>query len=161
MSSVSLQPGDMAPNISLPRDGGATVTLADLRGQPVVIFFYAEDGTPSCTNEVQSFSALATEFAALDTALFGLSRDPVAKHDRFIAKHGLQVALLSDVAGTAADAFGFWVEKQMYGRTYMGMERSTVLIGADGRIVQIWRSIRVKGHADVVLAAAQALAAKA
>jgi len=160
MSSISLQPGDMAPNFSLTRDGGTTVTLAGLRGTPVVIYFYPEDGTPSCTTEAQSFSALAADFAATGTRLLGLSRDSVAKHDKFIAKQGLQLALLSDETGTASDAFGFWVEKQMYGRTYMGMERATVLIDADGRIAQIWRKVRVKGHADAVLAAAQALAAK-
>lgn len=158
MSSISLQSGDMAPNFTLSRDGGTSVTLADLRGAPVVIYFYPEDGTPSCTTEAQSFSALAADFAATHTRVFGLSRDSVAKHDRFIAKQGLQLALLSDESGTASDAYGFWVEKQMYGRTYMGMERSTVLIGADGRIVQIWRKIRVKGHAAEVLVAAQALA---
>ena len=159
MSSNSLQPGEMAPDFTLPRDGGATVTLADLQGAPVVIYFYPEDGTPSCTTEAQSFSALADDFAATGTRVFGLSRDSVAKHDKFIAKQGLKLALLSDETGAVSDAYGFWVEKQMYGRTYMGMERSTVLIDAEGRIAQIWRKIRVKGHAAEVLAAAQALTA--
>jgi thioredoxin-dependent peroxiredoxin len=150
-------PGDIAPPFTLPRDGGAMVSLADHAGQKVVVFVYAEDGSPSCTNEARDFSALAPDFAAAGAAVYGLSQDPLKKHDKFIAKHGLQVPLLSDEMHQFIQAYGIWVEKQMYGKTYMGVERATFLIGADGRVAQVWHNVRVKNHAADVLAAARAL----
>jgi thioredoxin-dependent peroxiredoxin len=149
--------GDIAPDFALPRDGGAIVTLAELTGRKVVIFVYAEDGTPSCTTEAKSFSDLMPAFAASGTAVYGLSQDPLKKHDKFIAKQGLQVPLLSDEHRSFIDAYGLWVEKQMYGKTYMGVERATFLIGPGGRVAQVWHNVRVKDHAAQVLAAAQAL----
>ena len=150
-------PGDIAPAFDLPRDGGDRVALSDHAGSPVVVFVYAQDGTPSCTNQAKDFSALAADFARAGVALFGLSQDPVKKHGTFRDKYGLQVPLLSDETHDFINAYGLWVEKQMYGKTCMGVERATFLIGQDGRVAQVWHNVRVKGDAAEVLAAARAL----
>jgi len=148
---------DTAPDFTLPRDGGGTVSLAELAGAPVVLFFYPKDDTSGCTKESIAFSELYAEFQALGAHVFGISKDSVAKHDKFRAKHGLSVPLLSDEGTTTCEDYGVWKEKSMYGKTYMGIERTTVLIGADGKIAQIWPKVKVAGHAEAVLAAVKAL----
>lgn len=145
--------GTKSPAIDLPTDGGGRFSLADGSGQATVLFFYPKADTPGCTNEAKDFSALIADFAAAGARVIGVSRDPVRALDRFKTKHDLKVVLGSDEAGAVTEAFGVWVEKSMYGRTYMGVERSTFLIGADGVIRRVWRSVKVKGHAAEVLAA--------
>lgn len=147
-----------APDFTLPRDGGGEVSLSDLRGRKVVLFFYPRDDTPGCTKESIAFSQHLPAFEELGTAVIGISRDTVAKHEKFIAKHDLTVALLSDAEGKACEDFGVWVEKNMYGRKSMGIERSTFLIDAEGRVVKAWRKVKVAGHAEAVLDAVRALA---
>lgn len=149
--------GDKAPAISLPRDGGDIVNLSDFAGRKVVLYFYPKDDTPGCTKEAIGFTERVNEFAALDTTILGVSKDSVKKHDRFIAKHALGIALLSDENGDLCERYGTWVEKTMYGKTYMGIERATFLIDTDGRIARIWRKVRVPGHVDAVLDAVRAL----
>ncbi len=148
--------GDQAPAISLPRDGGEIVNLSDFAGKKVVLYFYPKDDTPGCTKEAIGFTDVVDEFAALDTVILGVSKDSVKKHDKFVAKHDLKIALLSDEDGDVCERYGTWVEKNMYGKTYMGIERATYLIGADGKIVQVWRKVRVPGHVDAVLDAVRA-----
>lgn len=145
--------GTKSPAIDLPTDGGGRFSLTDGSGRATVLFFYPKADTPGCTNEAKDFSALIDDFAAAGARVIGVSRDPVRALDRFKAKHDLKVALGPDEAGAVTEAFGVWVEKSMYGRTYMGVERSTFLIGADGVIRRVWRSVKVKGHAADVLAA--------
>jgi peroxiredoxin Q/BCP len=152
------QQGDFAPGFELPDSEGNTVALSQLKGQQVVVYFYPKDDTPGCTTEALDFTALDREFAAANTVVLGLSPDSVASHCKFRDKHGLSVRLLADVDRSAALAYGVWVEKSMYGRKYMGVERSTFLIDADGRIARVWRNVKVKNHAAEVLAAAQELA---
>lgn len=152
-----LETGDLAPDFTLPRDGGGTVSLADHAGKPVVLYFYPKDDTPGCTTEALDFTRLAPDFAAAGATVIGLSKDTVAAHDKFCRKHGLGIVLASDAEGDTCERYGVWVEKNMYGRTYMGIERSTILIGPDGRIARIWNKVKVKGHAEEVLAALQAL----
>lgn len=147
--------GTNAPDFSLPRDGGGTVSLADFSGKKLVLYFYPQDDTSSCTNEAIDFTALVDDFNKAGTAVVGVSPDPVRKHDRFIAKHGLKVILAADEELAAIKAYGLWQEKQMYGRKYMGVVRSTFLIGPDGTILRSWRNIRVAGHAAQVLEAAR------
>lgn len=154
---MALSEGDPAPDFSLPTDGSGRLTLSALRGRKLVLYFYPQDDTQSCTNEAIGFNALQAEFAAADTAVIGLSPDSVKRHDRFKQKYGLAFPLVSDEARAAIEAYGLWVEKQMYGRRYMGVERSTFLIDADGRIARIWSKVKVKGHAEEVLAAAREL----
>jgi len=149
--------GDTAPDFTLPRDGGGTVTLSSFRPGKVVLYFYPKDDTPGCTLEAQDFTARAAAFAAAGTTVIGLSKDSVKAHDKFCKKHGLQIILASDEGGTTCEDYGVWVEKSMYGKTYMGIERSTVLIDGAGRLARVWPKVSVKGHADEVLAAAQAL----
>lgn len=150
--------GDPLPDLPLTAPDGGTVKPSDFVGRKLVLFFYPKDDTPGCTTENKDFSALAEEFAAAGTALLGVSKDPPKKHEKFIAKHGLAAPLASDAEeGGLSDALGIWTEKSMYGRTYMGMERTTYLVGADGRIAQVWNKVKVKDHAAQVLAAAQAL----
>ena len=149
--------GDTAPAIRLPRDGGDTVNLSDFAGKKVVLYFYPKDDTPGCTKEAIGFTESVDAFAAADTVILGVSKDPVKKHDKFVAKHDLKIALLSDEEGDVCERYGTWVEKSMYGKTYMGIERATYLIGADGKIAQVWRKVRVPGHVEAVLEAAQAL----
>jgi peroxiredoxin Q/BCP len=147
--------GDNAPDISLPRDGGDTVSLSDLTG-PVVVYFYPKDDTPGCTKEAIGFTEELEGFAASGATVLGISKDTVAKHEKFIAKHGLKIALLSDAEGDVCERYGVWVEKNMYGKTYMGIERATFLI-ADGKIARIWRKVKVPGHVAEVLEAVRAL----
>ncbi|WP_062788258.1 peroxiredoxin [Novosphingobium capsulatum] len=150
--------GDPLPDLPLTAPDGSVVKPSDFAGRKLVVFFYPKDDTPGCTTENKDFSALADEFAAAGTALLGVSKDPPKKHEKFIAKHGLAAPLASDAEeGGLSDALGIWTEKSMYGRTYMGMERTTYLVGADGRIAQVWNKVKVKDHAAQVLAAAQAL----
>lgn len=150
--------GDAMPDIALDLPDGGSVRPSDFRGGKLVLFFYPKDDTPGCTTENKDFSALAGEFEKAGTALLGVSKDPPKKHLKFAAKHELRAPLASDpeVEGLA-DALGIWVEKSMYGRTYMGMERTTYLLDAHGTIARIWRKVKVKGHAEDVLAAARAL----
>lgn len=155
MSSVEV--GQPAPAIVLPRDGGGTFDLATLRGRKVVIYFYPRDDTSGCTREAIDFSGQAEAFAAAGTEVVGISKDSVKSHDRFRDKHGLKVILLSDEEGSVCEAFGVWVEKSMYGRSYMGIERATFLIDAAGVVRRVWRNVKVAGHVDEVLAAAQEL----
>jgi len=149
--------GDTAPSLTLPRDGGGTVNLDDLKGKPVVLYFYPKDDTSGCTKEAVNFSALADQFAAAGAAIIGVSPDPVKSHDKFKAKHELKVVLASDEEKQAIEAYGVWTEKKMYGKTYMGVERSTFLIDADGKIAKAWRKVKVPGHAEAVLDAVKAL----
>lgn len=150
---TELAVGDAAPDFTLPRDGGGALSLADLRGKPVVLYFYPRDDTPGCTTEALDFTALGAEFAAAGAEVLGVSKDSAASHDKFKAKHELGVTLLADEDGAVCEAYGAWVEKSMYGKTYMGIDRATFLIGADGRIRRIWRKVKVKGHAAEALAA--------
>ena len=152
-----LKVGDKAPAFTLPRDGGEIVSLEALKGKPVVLFFYPKDDTSGCTAEAIAFTALKPEFDKLGVAVVGMSPNSVKSHDKFIAKHDLDIPLVADEEMSALEAYGVWVEKSMYGRKYMGVERSTVLIGADGTIVELWRKVKVPGHAEEVLAAARAL----
>ncbi len=149
-----LKIGDLAPQFSALRDGGETLSLSDFKGQQVVLYFYPKDDTPGCTKEAIGFTQSSDDFAKADTAVIGVSKDTVKKHDKFVAKHDLGIALISDEEGAICEAYGTWVEKSMYGRTYMGIERATFLIGADGQIKQIWRKVKVAGHVAAVLAAA-------
>lgn len=151
------EPGSMAPDFTLPRDGGGAITLSSLRPAPVVLYFYPRDDTTGCTAEALAFTALAGEFAARGAVVVGISKDSVARHDRFIAKHGLGVVLASDAGGDVCERYGTWVEKRMYGKTFMGIERATFLIDGEGRIARIWRKVRVAGHAEEVLEAVRAL----
>ncbi|MDK1373019.1 peroxiredoxin [Sinorhizobium sp. 6-70] len=152
-----LGPGDVAPDFELPRDGGGSISLSALRGKPVVLFFYPKDDTKACTEEAISFSGLADDFAAAGVVLIGLSPDSAKKHDRFAKKHNLTVALAADEEKSVVNAYGVWVEKTLYGRKYMGVERTTFLINADGTINRVWEKVRVAGHASEVLAAARTL----
>ena len=149
--------GDAMPDIALEMPDGGTVKPSDFRGRKLVLFFYPKDDTPGCTTENKDFSALAEEFEKVGTALLGVSKDPPKKHQKFAAKHELTAPLASDAEESGlADALGIWVEKNMYGRKYMGMERTTYLIDAEGKIARVWRKVKVKGHAEEVLAAAKA-----
>jgi peroxiredoxin Q/BCP len=148
---------DRAPALLLIASDGSKVDLA-APGQSVVLYFYPKDDTSGCTREAQDFTALANEFKAAGVRVIGVSRDPMKAHEKFIDKYGLGIPLVSDEDGRISDAFGTWVQKSMYGRKYMGMERSTFLIGADGRILREWRKVKVSGHAHEVLHAARELA---
>jgi Peroxiredoxin len=152
-----LAEGAKAPAFNLPRDGGETVSLADYSGKKLVLFFYPRADTPGCTREAIDFTRLADAFAESQTAIMGVSADPLKAQEAFRDKHQLSVPLVSDEAHEMLDSYGVWGEKSMYGRTFQGILRTTVLIGADGRIAKIWRNVKVDGHADDVLAAARAL----
>jgi len=154
---MTLRIGDAAPAFELPATGGAPISLAGLKGRKAVIYFYPKDDTSGCTLEAQDFQALRGEFAEAGTEVIGVSADSVASHDKFARKYGLDFTLASDESLTMLEAYGVWVEKSMYGRTYMGIERTTVLIDGDGRIARIWPKVKVPGHAAEVLAAAKAL----
>jgi peroxiredoxin Q/BCP len=150
--------GDAMPDIALTMPDGGSVKPSDFAGRKLVLFFYPKDDTPGCTTENKDFSALQAEFDAAGVALLGVSKDPPAKHAKFTAKYDLTAPLASDALNDGlADALGIWLEKSMYGRTYMGMERTTYLVDAEGRIARVWRKVKVKDHAVEVLAAAQAL----
>ncbi len=148
---------DIAPDFTLPRDGGGEVTLSDLRGGAVVLFFYPRDDTPGCTKESIGFSEQLQDFADAGAQVFGISRDSIAKHDKFVAKHGLTTTMLSDENSTVCEDYGVWVEKNMYGRKSMGIERSTFVIDGEGRITNVWRKVKVPGHVEAVLEAVKAL----
>ena len=149
--------GAIAPDFTLPRDGGGEISLSALKGQKVVLYFYPKDDTPGCTVEALDFTARAADFTAAGAVVIGISKDPVKKHDKFVKKHSLGIALVSDEHGSTCEDYGVWVEKSMYGKTYMGIERSTFLVAADGKVAQVWRKVSVPDHAAEVLKAAQAL----
>jgi len=150
--------GESVPDIALETPEGGTVRVSDFAGKPLVVFFYPKDDTPGCTTEAIDFTALKPAFDEAGVALLGISKDPPAKHAKFIAKHTLGVPLASDALENGlSDALGIWTEKQNYGRTYMGMVRTTYLIDAEGKIAKVWDKVKVKGHAQAVLEAAQAL----
>jgi len=149
-----IKEGDTAPSITVTASDGSSMNLAS-PGQPLALYFYPKDDTSGCTREAQDFTALAPEFKQAGVKVVGLSRDPMKKHEKFIDKYDLAVPLVSDEDGRISDAFGTWVEKSMYGRKYMGMERATYLIGADGRVLKTWRKVKVPNHAEEVLKAAK------
>ncbi len=146
--------GDVAPQFTLPTDGGGEFSLSSNNNSKIVIFFYPKDDTSGCTAEAIDFTAAKSKFAALGVEIYGISPDPVKKHDKFKIKHDLGITLISDEEKTTLEAYGVWVEKSMYGRKYMGVERSTFLIGKDGKVIKSWRKVKVPGHVDDVLAAA-------
>jgi len=148
--------GNIAPDFELPRDGGGTVSLKT-SGKPVVLYFYPKDDTEACTKEAIAFTGLLPEFEKAGASVIGVSPDSVKKHDKFAKKHGLSVILAADEDTALANLYGVWKEKSMYGRTYMGVERTTFLIGADGRIARIWPKVKVAGHAEEVLESLKAL----
>jgi len=150
---TELSVGATAPDFTLPGDGGTQIRLSDYRGQFIVLYFYPRDNTPGCTTEAKEFTAIKSELDALNAVVIGMSKDSVAKHDKFIAKHDLDVRLAADEDGDALEAYGAWQEKKNYGKTYMGIVRSTFLIDPDGKILQIWPKVRVKGHVDAVMQA--------
>ena len=156
---MSVDAGDKAPGFDLPTDGGGRVRLEDFRGRPVVLYFYPKDDTPGCTKEAQGFAAAYPEFRAAGAEVIGVSKDGVASHEEFKAKYGLPFPLGADEEGQVVEAYGAWVEKSMYGRSYMGIDRSTFLIDGDGTIRKAWRKVKVPGHVEEVLAATTALAA--
>jgi peroxiredoxin Q/BCP len=149
--------GSPAPDFNLPTDGGGSFHLSAHKGKPVVLFFYPKDDTSGCTAEAVAFTAAKADFDRLGVTLAGMSPDPVKSHDKFVKKHSLAVPLVSDEEKTALEAYGVWKEKSMYGKKYMGVERSTFLIGKDGKIVKSWRKVSVPGHVDEVLEAARRL----
>ena len=150
-------PGDTAPDFTLPATGDREVTLSALKGQPVVLFFYPRDDTSGCTKENEDFTRLLPDFEAAGVQVFGLSKDSLASHDKFMAKKSLDVPLLSDEDSDVCEKYDVWTEKKMYGKTFMGIERATYLIDAEGRIAEVWRKVKVPGHADAVLERARAL----
>jgi thioredoxin-dependent peroxiredoxin len=154
---VALKEGDDAPSFTLPGAGGETVQLADFTGKKLALYFYPKDDTSGCTKEAIEFNALREEFAKAGTAILGMSPDAPKKHDKFREKYELWIALAADEAKETLAAYGVWVEKSMYGRKYMGVERTTFLIGPDAKIAKIWRKVKVPGHAEAVLAATKAL----
>jgi peroxiredoxin Q/BCP len=158
ITMANLTEGTLAPDFTLLRDGGAAVSLSQFKGKSVVLFFYPKDDTSGCTAESIAFSALLSAFSAANAVVIGVSPDSVKKHDKFAKKYDLSVILAADEEKTVLNAYGVWVEKSMYGRKYMGVERTTVLIGADGVVRHVWEKVRVPGHAEEVLAAAQGLA---
>lgn len=152
-----LDVGDAVPELGLKDADGADFTLARYRGKPLVVYFYPKADTPGCTNEAKDFTALSADFAALGVPVVGISKDKPARLKKFADKYGLTVTLASDEPGDLCEAFGTWVEKSLYGRKYMGIERATFLVGADGKILRVWPKVKVKGHAAEVLEAGQAL----
>lgn len=152
-----MEPGTEAPDFTAPRDGGGTLTLSALRPKKVVLYFYPKDDTPGCTTEALDFTAHAAAFEAAGAVVVGVSKDSVKSHDRFVAKHALGIALVSDEDGDICERYGTWGEKTMYGKTFMGVDRTTVLIDGEGRIARIWRKVKVPGHVEEVLEAAKAL----
>lgn len=156
MSEQGPAVGDKAPDFTMPRDGGGDVALSALAGKTVVLYFYPKDDTKGCTTEAVEFTGAAEDFAAAGAVVIGVSKDSVAKHDKFIAKHGLNIILASDEEGDVCERYGVWVEKSMYGKKYMGIERATFLIGADGAVREVWRKVKAPGHASAVLKSVQA-----
>jgi peroxiredoxin Q/BCP len=154
---MSLSVGDTAPDFTLPTDGGGTVSLSALKGKKVILYFYPKDDTSGCTAEACSFRDGLPYFTGADAVIIGLSKDSVSSHDKFKKKYELPFILASDEASDVCERYGTWVEKSMYGRKYMGIERATFLIGADGKIAEIWHKVKVPGHSDEVLKAVKAL----
>lgn len=154
---MTVEIGSPAPDFTLPASGGGTVTLSALKGRKVIVYFYPKDATPGCTKEACDFRDAHPEFGAIDAAVIGISKDSQASHDKFVAARSLPFALASDVEGKAVADYGVWVEKKNYGKTYMGIERSTFLIDAEGIVRNVWRGVRVPGHVDAVLKAARAI----
>ena len=152
-----LREGQPAPDFQLPTDGGGSIKLSDLRGAMAVVYFYPKDDTPGCTIEANDFTRLKPDFDAIGTHIIGISADSVSDHDQFKQKYSLDVTLAADEQHSAIDSYGVWVEKNRDGRTFMGIERATFLVGADGNLARIWRSIDARGHAEDVLEAAKAL----
>lgn len=154
---MALEAGEKAPNFKLATDAGDVVSRTSLKGKPFLIYFYPKDDTSGCTREAVDFSAAAGKFAKLGIPVIGVSKDSVASHEKFRKKHKLKIALASDPDLEAANAWGVWIEKSLYGRKYMGMERATFLVDAKGAIVQAWHKVKVPGHVEAVLAAAKSL----
>jgi thioredoxin-dependent peroxiredoxin len=154
-----LQDGETAPDFELPSETGKTVRLSKLKGRPVVIYFYPKDDTPGCTTEAKDFSEFEAKFKKAGAEIFGISPDSVASHEKFCRKHSLSVTLLADEEQKAANAYGVWTEKSMYGKKYMGIERSTFLIDAKGKVARSWRKVKVPGHAEEVFEAVKSLKA--
>lgn len=154
---MTIDVGDTAPDFELPTDGEGTVKLSSLRGKPVVLYFYPKDMTPGCTTESCDFRDQQPDFSAVDAQIIGISKDSIARHDKFKAKHDLNFILASDENGTVCEDYGVWKEKSMYGKKFMGIERSTFVIDKDGVIRNAWRKVKVKGHVDEVLDAVKAL----
>lgn len=152
-----LKEGDKAPNVTLPLPDGSATSVADQASKVLVLYFYPKDDTPGCTTEAKDFTALADDFASAGATIIGVSKDTPAKHQKFIDKYGLKLGLASDGDGGICEAYGTWIEKTLYGRDYMGIDRATFLIGKDGTIARIWRKVKVKGHAEEVLAAVRGL----
>lgn len=152
-----IEVGNTAPEVSLPRDGGENVNINDLKPKAVVLYFYPKDDTPGCTKEALAFTAMMDEFESAGAVVLGVSKDPVKKHDKFVSKYSLSIPLLSDEDGDVCERYSTWVEKQMYGKTYMGIERSTFLIDGEGVVREIWRKVKVPGHAEAVLEAVKTL----
>ncbi len=153
-------PGAPAPDFTLPRADGDPVTLSQLAGRQVVLFFYPRDDTSGCTSEAKAFSALLEQFEAAGAAVFGISKDDLKSHAKFAGKHGLTVPLLSDAEGDTCERYGVWAEKKMYGRSFMGINRTTVLVGADGTVRRVWPKVKVAGHAEEVLEAVREAASE-
>ena len=154
---MSLNAGDKAPDFTMATDGGGSVSLAGLKGKKVILYFYPKDDTPGCTKEACVFRDNLPDFTGIDAEIIGVSKDSVAKHDKFKAKYELPFTLASDEDGSVCEAYGTWVEKSMYGKKYMGIDRATFLIDADGKIAQVWRKVKVPGHVEEVLEAAKGL----
>lgn len=154
---MAVQEGDAAPDFTMPTDGGGSVSLSDLKGKPVILYFYPKDDTPGCTKQACGFRDALPDFSAADATIIGVSKDKVAKHDKFKAKYELNFTLASDEDCAVCEAYGSWVEKSMYGKKYMGIDRSTFLIDADGKLAKVWRKVKVPGHVDAVLDAVKAL----
>jgi len=154
---MSVEVGDNAPDFSMPSDGDGNVSLKDFKGKNVVLYFYPKDDTPGCTKEAIAFRDMAPQLQAANTVVIGVSKDSVKKHDKFKAKHELNFALGSDEETDVCESYGVWKEKSMYGKTYMGIERSTFLIDGKGVVRQAWRKVKVPGHGEAVLEAVQAL----
>ncbi len=151
MSTIKI--GDSAPDFTCPKSGGGEVSLQDYHGKFLIVYFYPRDDTPGCTKEAISFTEHKAAFTALGAEILGVSKDSISKHNKFIAKHELDIPLASDESGVMIEAYGSWVEKNMYGKKYMGIDRSTFLISPDGTLLEIWRKVRVKNHVETVLAA--------
>ena len=152
-----LEPGQTAPDFTLPRDGGGEVTLSDLRANTVVLYFYPKDDTSGCTKQALAFSEHRSQFESAGATVLGISRDSVTSHDKFRDKHGLSLILLSDEDGRVCEEYGVWGEKSMYGKTYMGIDRSTFLIDGNGQIRRVWRKVKVPGHIEEVLDAVRGM----
>ena len=157
--TTAIDAGSPAPGFSAPTDSGGSLSLESLRGKAVVLYFYPRDDTPGCTREAQEFTEALDEFSRAGAEIVGVSKDTAAKHDRFRAKYGLPFTLVSDTDSDICERYGVWAEKTNYGKTYMGIERATFLIDADGTVSKVWRKVKVAGHVDAVLEAVKALAA--